>query len=463
LPPCYTTAPIGGLLRGVEELVDDAFEDFLFSGAQCGCWSVEGDCVELREGGFAGFDLFAEVRVPARVAFADCIREPSIGADGGGHFQPDCEGIHPNDMRMEEVQRLERVSAAFGIEVQSAGGKSAHGQDLQHDAGGEIQIGWEFIGIPSAIGSSLVGVHGAECAGFARDAHFVNHGVTGECGVIGFQIEFEMFEQVEFAQEVQARGCVGVVLVCRWFLRFGFDVELALKSNALFIIHGHVEEGPEVIAFPLEVGVDDGAVPFASAPERVALAAQRVGYIHGLLHLRSGMRVNAEVRRCGSTLRVARMREQAGRAPEELASGLGLLFLQAGSDLVKDLLGFANRIPLGRDITVVETIVLNPDLCEEFKKYVDPLQRIFGGLGAIIPRHERGPCAKWISERIAHAMPVGRSKPEVVRHGFPLDQLSCVVLLEGEWVFGETALERDGCGGEVVGHREDLWSFWGLG
>jgi hypothetical protein len=49
------------------------------------------------------------------------------------------------------------------------------------------------------------GVEGAKGASCSRDLAFMVHHVAGQRGVIGFQVEFEVFEQPVFAQKVSDR------------------------------------------------------------------------------------------------------------------------------------------------------------------------------------------------------------------------------------------------------------------
>ena len=76
------------------------------------------------------------------------------------------------------------------------------------------------------------------------------HGVAGERGVIGFEVQFEVFEQIVFAEEVQAGGGVGIVLVLGRFFRLRLDVELALEADLLLVIDRHVQERGQMIQLP---------------------------------------------------------------------------------------------------------------------------------------------------------------------------------------------------------------------
>ena len=81
--------------------------------------------------------------------------------------------------------------------------------------------------------------------------------------------------QVVLAEEVEAGGGVGVVLVLGRLLRLRLDVELAVEADLLGVIDGHVQEPGQVIELALHVGVPQVLVAFAAAPEDVA-ARRRV-------------------------------------------------------------------------------------------------------------------------------------------------------------------------------------------
>ena len=114
--------------------------------------------------------------------------------------------------------------------------------------------------------------------------------MTGQGGVVGFEVELEVGEQVVGPQEVQAGGGVGVVLVLGRFLGLGLDVERAGEADLFLVIDRHVEEPGEVVELALHVGVEQGRIAFAASPERVAGPAQVVRDLHGLFDLGAGDR-----------------------------------------------------------------------------------------------------------------------------------------------------------------------------
>ena len=107
-------------------------------------------------------------------------------------------------------------------------------------------------------------------------------------GVVDLEVELEVLEEVVLAEEVEAGRGVGIVLMAGGFLRLGFDPERSLEPDLLLVGDCHVHEAGEMIHLALEVGVDQGRVALASAPEHIALATQFVRPLQGLLHLGGG-------------------------------------------------------------------------------------------------------------------------------------------------------------------------------
>ena len=109
--------------------------------------------------------------------------------------------------------------------------------------------------------------------------------MTGQNGVVGFDVELEVIKEVVLAEEIQAGGAVGIILVLGWLLWLGFNVKLTIETNFLFKINGHVKKARQVIELPLHVGVDDGTISFATTPKSIALTPQAVGDLDGFLDL----------------------------------------------------------------------------------------------------------------------------------------------------------------------------------
>jgi hypothetical protein len=116
--------------------------------------------------------------------------------------------------------------------------------------------------------------------------------VVGECGVVGFDVEFEFVEEAVFAQEVEAWSGIRVVLVGRGFVGLRLDSELSGEADFLLPSDRHVEEGGELVEFVLHVGVPERGVAFTTTPEDIAAAAEFLRDGDGFLNL--GRRVGED-------------------------------------------------------------------------------------------------------------------------------------------------------------------------
>ena len=73
-------------------------------------------------------------------------------------------------------------------------------------SGGQVDIGWELIGIPSQHHVPCIGVNTSQSTRCGCYFQFMLHGVAGEGSMIGFEVEFEMISQIILPQEVQTRS-----------------------------------------------------------------------------------------------------------------------------------------------------------------------------------------------------------------------------------------------------------------
>ena len=283
-------------------------------------------------------------------------REPAVGDDGVGDLEAAGEGVHAADVGVKQVDGLEALAADLGVEVDAAGGETAHVQDAEHALRRQIDARRELVGIPAQQVIAGVGVDRAQCPGSDGDLQLVHHLVTGQGRVIGLEVELEVRQEVVGPQEIQAGGGIGIVLVLGRLLGLGLDVERAAEADLLLVIDGHVEEPAEVVELALHVGVEQGRVAFAATPERVAGPAQLVGDLHRLLDLGPGEGEDVEVRAGGRAVHEPGIGEEVGRSPEQLDAGPGLLVLEDLDDLVEIGVALLEVVALGGDVAIVKRV-----------------------------------------------------------------------------------------------------------
>ena len=427
--------------NGLDELVHQILEHFLATGFEARLAVGEGVCADFLHRDLLAGDLRADAAGPALVAIVDEVLQASVLADGGGNFQAACEGVHAADVGVEKVGRVMGLAAALRIEVEAAGGEAAHFQHLEHDLGGEINVGRKLVGIPADEFIALVRIHGAERAGIDGHSHLVEHRVPGEGRVVGFQVQLEVIHQAILAEEIQARCGVRVVLVRSGLARLRLDVKLASEADLFRVVHGEVEQVREVIEFALHVGIKEGGVTLATTPEGVAFTAKLESAVHGCFHLSCAVGECIGVRRGAGTLRVTRVGEQASGAPEQLFTSRFLEIEQMVSDLLEGGVGFRQVAELRCDVAVVPAVVVDAGLIEELEEDIGALEGVVHGIALVIPWHQRSRASEGVGKTVAHHVPVGGGEAGVLLHRLTRDDFVRVVLLEGVGVLGFGSFE----------------------
>ena len=72
-------------------------------------------------------------------------------------------------------------------------------------------------------------------------------GVPRQGGVVGFNVQLELFLQPVGTQEVHAGGRVKVVLVLGGLLGLRLNVKVAVKADFSLIIHCHVHKMGQIV------------------------------------------------------------------------------------------------------------------------------------------------------------------------------------------------------------------------
>ena len=400
----------------------------------------------------AGFDLGADAGVEAAVAVLDESFQGVVGAELRGDFEAFGVGVHRSDVGVEQVDRLEGFPADFGVKVHSAAAQSTVFEDVVHRLGGEVVIGAELVGVPSEQHVAGVGIDTAQGSLHAGVVDFVHHGMTGQRGVVGFQIQFEVVLQVIRSQEIHARRRIAVILMLGRLFRFRLDQKLTGKPDLFGVVDGHVKEFAEVVQFPFHVGVVKVLITFTAAPEDIVLAAKPVRHLHRLFHLRRRVRVYVGVAGGGGAVHETRVREHVGGAPEQFDAAAFLFFLEDVGDGVEDLVGVPQRGAFGGHVAVVERVVGGLQFFEQFERHAGTILGILDAVGAVVPGADGGAGAERIGAGAAEGVPVDDREPQVVPHRFAFDHLLGVVPAEGERIVAVGAFVLDWLDVVEVGH-----------
>ena len=211
----------------------------------------------------------------------------------------------------------------------------------------------------------------------------------------------------------------------------------------------------EVVELAFHVGVEKRRVAFATAPERVAFATELERGVHRGFHLGGSVGENLRVRRSAGTLRITRVGEKAGGAPEKLLVVCLLQVEKMVCDFFQRGGGFREIVELGSDVAVVEAIVVDVDLVEELEEDVGALEGVVHGVRLVVPRHDGSGAAEWIRQAVAHDMPVSGGEAHVVAHRLAINEFVRIVVLEREGVFRSRAFVADFWNAWKKGHEAD--------
>ena len=203
--------------------------------------------------------------------------------------------------------------------------------------------------------------------------------VARECGMVAFDVDFDVLLQAVTAQEAVNRGDVVVVLVLGGFARFGFDEDGALEADFVFVFDHHVHETPELVQLLADARVEQGFVTFAATPEHIVGTAEFQCGVHRFFDLQGGEGEDFRVGVGGRAAHEAPVAEQVGGAPQEFDAGVLLLPGQHIDHLVQIVDALARGRAFGGDIAVMKAVIRRAEFAEKLE----------GGVGLEFGRDHR--------------------------------------------------------------------------
>ena len=245
-------------------------------------------------------------------------------------------------------------------------------------------------------------------------------------------------------QEGVHRRRVVVVLVLGRLVRLGLDQQHPVEADLRLVLDDEAHEAPELVRLAPQVGVEQRVVALAPAPEDVVGAAEAMGHLQAVLHLRGRVGEDLRVGVGGRAGRVARVAEQVGGAPEQADSG--------GLHPSRHPLGDARDVvvalreggALGRDVAVVKAEERHSQLLEELERGV---QLALAGLEAVGPGQPRMRSSvaapNMSTPGCVERVPVADGRPQVVLHPLAEHLAVPVVVAERERVGGFRTLVID--------------------
>ena len=270
-------------------------------------------------------------------------------------------------------------------------------------------------------------------------------GVMREHGMADFDVELDLALEAEAPQEPGHRRDVEIVLMLGRLLRLRLDQQNPLEADLVLVVDDQRQESPELLQLAGKIGVEQGLVSFAAAPQHVILAAELVRRIDGVLHLRGGVGEHVGIGIGRRARHVTRMAEEVGGAPQELDPGRAHLVREQVGHLGEVASEFGEVRALRNDVLVVEG--------EE--REAERRDHVEGDVGleprrlhvVPLPRALEGRRAEHVGAHPGEVVPVADGGPQLLGHRLAHHHAGRIVMAEGEGIVARRPLEA---------HRADV-------
>ena len=358
-------------------------------------------------------------------------------------------------MTIEQIVFVGALPAHFRIKVEPAGGEAARFEDFIHHQRVLFDAVRELVGIPAQLRIAAVGVNGAEQPQCNGRRNFMMERMAGERRVVSFNIQFNLFFQTKlFEEAVNGRGIIVILMLGR-LLRFGLNQQRAFKADFMLMLHHQLHKAANLLTLLAQVGIQQGFIALATAPQNIVFTAQLMGGIHGGDHLGGRPAKYFRIRVGGRAGAVARVGKAVCGPPQKLHAAL-LLFLSQHLDHPGEVIAvLLERSAFRRDVNVVEAVVRHVEFMEEFERHIGFAFGHLQGVARLLPGTIKGAHAKHIGAIPAEGVPVTGRKTQMIFHPFAQHQFIRVVMTESQRVSGFRAFVTNAIELIEIGlHRE---------
>ena len=145
--------------------------------------------------------------------------------------------------------------------------------------------------------------------------------------------------------------------------------------------------------------------------------------------------------------------EHIGRAPEQLDTGLGLLLLEVGDDLLEIRLILLDGRRLIHQVHIVEAVITYAQLLHDLKTGVHLVLGPLDGGRTLVPGEMLGAGAELVAALGAERVPPGHGELEPVFHLAAGDDALGLIVVERKRILGLLPFKRDlSKSGEILFH-----------
>ena len=399
-----------------------------------------------------GVDRLAQFALPTDIPLCAKRIELAIFNDGGGLDQAMCHCVDPADVAVEQIGGVDRLAAYFGIEIEPASREPARTENFQHRQCQFFNRIGELVGVPAVLVIAPVGIDGSKDAKGARHGDLVLERVASERRVVGLDIDLDLVFQTKAPEEAIDCLRVEIILVLGRFVRFGLDQNRAGKADPVLVIDHQLQKSAEVFLFDADIGVENGVVSFAAAPQHVIGPAKAMRCFERVAHLAGGKGEHLRIRIGCRACHIALVAEQVGGPPQQFATVCRLKFLQMIDRTCKTRAEIADAFSRRHHVDIVEAVKRHIEFLHKRQRRFALGTRCRFVLRACEPWPVERARAKHIATRPAERVPETHGKAQVVFQTLAHDHAVLVVPAIGKVVggFGPLVTDRvERC--EIVG------------
>ena len=270
--------------------------------------------------------------------------------------------------------------------------------------------------------------------------------VAGKNRVVLLDVDLDLLlEAVRLEEAVDGRHVVIILMLGR-LLRLRLDEYRALEADLVLVVDDQIEEAAGLPELAFEIGVEQCLVAFAAAPHHIILAAQILGHIEAVLHLRGAIGKDIGIgigRRAGHEPPV---REHVGSPPQEPDAGLGHLVRKIGGDRADILVELLQAPAFGREIEIMEGEVIDAEQPQGLEHHVSLGAGMIHCIARPMPGPEECLTAEGVEARPDERVPIAHRKTQMLRHGLAEHLLLGVVPAKGERIAAIGPFVPDGIG-----------------
>src|SRR5258708_5328912 len=142
-------------------------------------------------------------------------------------------------MGHKNIFKVRGVPSRFCIEVYATACKTTSFENYQQAFYQFVEVNRELVCVPAILVIAPVGIHAAQHSCIDSYLQFMLKCMTGQCGVVYFYVELEIFIEAVVAQETYYSSAIIIVLMFGRLARLGLNKKYTFEPLFAGIVPSH--------------------------------------------------------------------------------------------------------------------------------------------------------------------------------------------------------------------------------